>query len=109
MQSVGNHSLRDDPHKLAHAGISLFEIPGAEAPFVEGCAAWMACELLPEIHNQETYDLFIGQIIGAWSDVRVFSNGHWHYEAAGPEWRSLHHVAGGHFYAIGDPLGRDTP
>jgi hypothetical protein len=32
------------------------------------------------------------------------SGGHWYFETAAPEWRSLHHVAGGHFYAIGEAL-----
>ena len=43
----------------------------------------------------------------AWADDRIFRNGHWHYETAGPEWRSLHYIAGGHFYAIGEPVRVD--
>jgi hypothetical protein len=34
----------------------------------------------------------------------VFASGHWNFENADPAWRSLHYVAGGHFYAIGTPL-----
>jgi hypothetical protein len=33
-----------------------------------------------------------------------FREGHWAYENADPQWRSLHYVAGGHFYAIGEPV-----
>jgi len=92
------------PDKLARCGVTLFDIPGQDLPFVAGCAAWLACRLVPEPHNQQAYDLFIGEVEGAWADTRVFRDGHWQYEQAGPEWRSLHYVAGGHFYAIGDAL-----
>ena len=47
---------------------------------------------------------FIGEVVGAWADTRVCDNGRWHFEDANPSWRSLHHVAGGNFYAIGEPL-----
>lgn len=101
---VGTRSLRDEHDKLARSGVELFEMAGHDLPFVAGCSAWLACTLIPEPHNQQTYDLFIGEVISAWADTRVFKNGHWHFEDADPAWRSLHHVAGGHFYAIGEPL-----
>jgi flavin reductase (DIM6/NTAB) family NADH-FMN oxidoreductase RutF len=101
---VGHRSLFDEPDKLARSGVELFEMEGHDLPFVAGCSAWMACRLIPEPHNQEAYDLFIGEIVGAWSDTRVFRDGHWHFETADPALRSLHYIAGGHFYAIGDSL-----
>ncbi|OWJ68923.1 flavin reductase family protein [Inquilinus limosus] len=101
---VGTRSLADDPEKLRQAGVGLFEMPGHDLPFVSGCSAWLACRLIPEPHVQQTYDLFIGEVVGAWADTRVFRDGRWHFETARPEWRSLHHVSGGHFYAIGDAL-----
>ena len=69
-----------------------------------GWLAWLACKVIPEAHNQETYDLFIGEVIGAWADARVFKNGHWHFDHADPQSRSLHYIAGGLFYAIGVPV-----
>lgn len=102
--TVGNCSLADHPDKLARCGVELFALAGEDLPFVAGCSAWLACRLLPEAHSQSAYDLFIGEITSAWADRRVFSNGRWHFENADPAWRSLHHVAGGHFYAIGEPL-----
>jgi flavin reductase (DIM6/NTAB) family NADH-FMN oxidoreductase RutF len=48
--------------------------------------------------------LFIGEIVGAWADERVFSDGHWHFESASDALRTIHHVAGGQFYAIGAPV-----
>lgn len=101
---VGSRSLHTEPDKLAACGVELFAIDGDGLPLVAGCAAWMLCRLVPEPHNQQTYDLFIGEVIGAWADTRIYRDNHWQYEHAGPEWRSLHHIAGGHFYAIGAAL-----
>ncbi|MTJ80912.1 MAG: flavin reductase family protein [Telmatospirillum sp.] len=101
---VGHLSLADTPDKLARAGVELFGIEGHDLPFVAGCSAWLACRLRPEPGNQAVYDLFIGDIVGAWADGRVFRDGHWRFETADPRLRSLHYVAGGHFYAIGEPV-----
>lgn len=102
--AVGNVSLNEDADKLKHCGVTLFDVAGQDLPFVAGCSGWLACKLVAEPHNQQAYDLFIGEVVGAWADQRVFSNGRWHFEDADPSLRSLHHVAGGHFYAIGEPL-----
>ena len=102
--TVGTLSLSTEPDKLKKSGVELFGIEGHDLPFVAGCSAWLACKLIPEPHNQQAYDLFIGEVVGAWADTRVFSDGRWHFEDAAPSWRSLHHVAGGNFYAIGKPL-----
>lgn len=101
---VGTHSLMDDPAKLERFGVGLFEIEGYDLPFVAGCAAWLACRLIPEPHNQTAYDLFIGEVTGAFADTRAFKDGRWLFETADPAWRSLHHVAGGRYYAIGEAL-----
>lgn len=101
---VGHHSLNDEPDKLQTSGVTLFDIEGYDVPFVDGCSAWLACKLIPEPHNQQAYDLFIGEIVGAWADDRVFSKGHWNFENADQGLRSLHYIAGGRFYAIGDAV-----
>ncbi|MEE3622736.1 flavin reductase family protein [Nitrospirillum sp. BR 11752] len=103
-RGVGGESLADSPDKLVRHGVQLFRMEGQVPPFVAGCAAWLSCRVVPEPHNQQTYDLFIGEVTAAWADTRVFKDGHWTYETADPAWRSLHHVAGGHFYTIGDPV-----
>lgn len=102
--AVGNLSLADDPEKLATCGVEFFRVDERNVPFVAGCAAWLYCKVVREPHAQKEYDLFIGEVTGAWADDRVFQNGHWNFETAGPEWRSIHYIAGGHFYAIGDPI-----
>ena len=101
---VGHRSLSEEPDKLLKSGVSLFDIGGHDMPFVTGCSAWLACRVILEPHNQSTYDLFIGEVVAAWADTRVFKDGHWTFETADPALRSLHYVAGGHFYAIGDAL-----
>lgn len=101
-RKAGSISLNDDEDKLAHSGVKLFRFDGYDLPFVEGCTGWLACKVIPEIHNQNTYDLFIGEVTAAWSDTRAFKDGHWHFENADPSLRSIHHVAGGNFYAIGE-------
>ncbi|CCJ79474.1 NAD(P)H-flavin oxidoreductase [Cronobacter dublinensis 1210] len=103
---LGTLSLHNEPEKLRLAGAELLEMPGVDAPLVAGCSAWLACKLIPESHNQQQYDLFIGEVTAAWADTRVFSDGRWHFEDAPAQLRSLHHVAGGHFYAIGDAFAR---
>ncbi|EGT5710393.1 flavin reductase [Cronobacter dublinensis subsp. dublinensis] len=103
---LGTLSLHNEPEKLRLAGAELLEMPGVDAPLVAGCSAWLACKLIPEPHNQQQYDLFIGEVTAAWADTRVFSDGRWHFEDAPAQMRSLHHVAGGHFYAIGDAFAR---
>lgn len=101
---VGTHSMTNEPGKLAAAGVELFEMAGFDLPFVSGCAAWMACRVIAEPHNQQSYDLFIAQIIGAWADSRVFREGHWEFSGADPALRTLHYIAGGQFYAIGQEI-----
>ncbi|WP_171998382.1 flavin reductase family protein [Cronobacter sp. JZ38] len=103
---LGTLSLHNEPEKLRLAGAELLEMEGVDAPLVAGCSAWLACKLIPEPHNQQQYDLFIGQVTAAWADTRVFREGRWRFEDAPAELRSLHHVAGGHFYAIGEAFAR---
>lgn len=104
---VGNRSRAHVADKLERAGVAWFAVDGHDLPFVAGCSAWLACRLVTEPHMQDAYDLFVGEVVGAWADTRVFANGHWHYEHADPAWRSLHYIAGGQFYAIGEPLKAD--
>ena len=106
---VGNRSLARHPDKLLDAGAELLRLAGDALPFVAGCSARLECRLIPEPHNQACHDLFIGEVAAAWADGRVFRDGHWHFESADPAWRSIHHVAGGHFYAIGEPMRARGP
>jgi flavin reductase (DIM6/NTAB) family NADH-FMN oxidoreductase RutF len=98
---VGTDSANDVPDKLAMHGVALFTAPGHDLPLVQGCVGWLVCRLLPEPYNQQTYDLFIGQVEGAWADDRVFRQGRWHFDEAPDQLRTIHHVAGGQFVVAG--------
>ena len=104
VHELGTRSLNDDSLKIERSGAQLFHVDGFSVPLVSGCSACLICRVLPEPHNESTYDLFIGEVVGAWADARVFKDGHWNYEGAEASWRSLHYIAGGHFYAIGDAV-----
>ncbi|MBD9393056.1 flavin reductase family protein [Acidovorax sp. ACV01] len=100
--AIGTDSAKTHPDKLQQHGVQLFHAPGhADTPLVQGCAAWLLCRVIPEPHNQQTYDLFIGEVVAAWADERVFRNGHWEFDTAPDALRTLHYVAGGQFYATG--------
>ena len=104
VDALGTTTLYDDPEKLAKSGVRLFDIPGYTGPFVSGCAAWLSCRVIPELRNQSTYDLFIAEVEGAWADDRIFSHGHWLFQDAPSGWRTIHHVSGGHYLAIGETM-----
>ena len=98
---VGTDSARTTPDKASRHGVLWFDVPGHAVPLVQGCAAWLLCRVVPEPHNEQAYDLFIGEVEAAWADDRVFRNGHWEFEGAPDALRTLHYVAGGQFYATG--------
>ena len=103
---IGTDSAKTLPDKLQRHGVEVFEMPGnhpaqTTPPLVQGCAAWLVCRVIPEPHNQQAYDLFIGEVVAAWADDRVFRNGHWEFDTAPDALRTLHYVAGGQFYATG--------
>lgn len=100
--ALGTDSAKTHPDKLLQHGVELLYAPSQPtAPLVQGCAAWLVCRVVPEPHNQQTYDLFIGEVVAAWADERVFRHGHWAFESAPDHLRTLHYVAGGQFYATG--------
>jgi flavin reductase (DIM6/NTAB) family NADH-FMN oxidoreductase RutF len=58
---------------------------------------------LPEPPIQQRYDLFLGEVIAAQADARVFENGRWNFTGH-DDLRTLHHVAGGHFIVDGEAV-----
>ncbi|WP_047285414.1 flavin reductase family protein [Pseudomonas protegens] len=113
VQSLGNSSglelSQSGSDKFTAYGLQAFAGEQLAAPLLEGCVAWLECRLLPEPHNHQQYDLFLGEVIAAQADTRVFSEGRWHFDGH-DRLRTLHHVAGGHFLTIGDAVdGRQLP
>ncbi|WP_295516960.1 flavin reductase family protein [uncultured Pseudomonas sp.] len=102
VQTVGNTTGRE-LDKFAAYGIETLAGEQVSAPRIAGCVAWLECRLLPEAHNQQGYDLFLGEVVAAQADTRVFRDGHWDF-AGQDGLRTLHHVAGGHFLVIGDGI-----
>ncbi|PUE35893.1 flavin reductase family protein [Limnohabitans sp. Jir72] len=105
VMAAGGMSGKNHPDKLNRCKISTQAAPQTGAPLVDGSIAQMECRVLPATaHVAGPHDLILAEVVGAWADARVFSQGRWHFEQAPPELRSLHHVAGGHFYAIGEAV-----
>jgi flavin reductase (DIM6/NTAB) family NADH-FMN oxidoreductase RutF len=107
-EALGNSSGREiveksGQDKFAAYGLETFAGTATDAPLLEGCAAWLECRLLPEPSIQQRYDLFLGEVIAAQADERVFANGRWNFTGH-DELRTLHHVAGGHFIVDGDAV-----
>lgn len=96
---VGSRSGRDGD-KFAALGLTTFTGSHVAAPLMEGCLAWLECKVVAEPHNQQAYDLFIGEVVAAWADPAAFRDGHWHFEPGTP--RSLHYIAGGTFFVTGE-------
>lgn len=106
VQQVGSSSGRDLPataDKFAHYGLNAFASTTIDAPMLSGCVAWLECKLIVESHIQNSYDLFVAEVVAAYADERVFSAGHWHFDGH-DKLRTLHHVAGGAFFATGAAL-----
>ena len=56
--------------------------------------------VIPEAANQKRYDLFIAEVVAAWTDPLVFSDERWHFPDAGR--KTMHNQAGGAFFATGE-------
>jgi flavin reductase (DIM6/NTAB) family NADH-FMN oxidoreductase RutF len=102
VQNVGTSTGRNlqNTDKFMQYDIGTFSAAEIDVPLVKGCVGWLECKVIPELHNQNTYDLFIAEVVAAYADERVFSDGHWHFEDH-DNLRTIHHVAGGSFFAIG--------
>ena len=96
---VGTKSGRETD-KFAIAGVAGAAAGRVGAPLIEGCLAWLECRMIAEPHNQQRYDLFLGEVVAAWADPEVFSGGRWHFPDT--QRRSIHYLAGGNFFATGD-------
>lgn len=93
---VGRTSGRE-LDKFAHYGLQTAPAAQVRAPLIEGCLAWLECRVYPEPHNQQTYDLFLAEVVAAWAEDWAFADGHWRDQAE-PARRALHHLGGGQFF-----------
>jgi flavin reductase (DIM6/NTAB) family NADH-FMN oxidoreductase RutF len=95
--AVGTQSGRDID-KFSLAGVAAANAVGA--PLIAGCLAWLECRVIVEPHIQQAYDLFLGEVVAAWADPSVFSDGRWHFPDE--QRRSIHYLSGGSFFTTGD-------
>lgn len=105
VRAVGTSTGKDlvDTDKFTLNQISTFSGEKISAPLVEGCIAWLECKVIPHPDIQNTYDLFLAEVVAAYADNRVFSNGYWHFEG-NAYLRTLHHIAGGTFLTTGESV-----
>ena len=99
--AVGKQTGHDTDKFVLH-DISTEPAAHVAAPLITGCAAWLECRVVREPDLQLRYDLFILDVVAAWADDRLFSDGQWHFPD--PSTRTVHHVMAGLFFATGDPL-----
>jgi len=97
--AVGSASGRD-ADKFAQLGLEMLPASQVAAPLVLGCAGWLECRVIPERHIEQTYDLFLAEVVAAWADPAIHAEGRWQFDA--PQLRTLHYVAGGRFFATGE-------
>lgn len=97
--AAGSVSGRDGD-KFAASGLETLAASRISAPLIQDCVAWLECRVIPEAHNQQRYDLFIAEVVAAWADPAVFSDGRWHFPDA--DSRTIHYQAGGAFFVTGD-------
>ncbi|HLU37878.1 MAG TPA: flavin reductase family protein [Planctomycetota bacterium] len=105
VHAVGSSTGRD-ADKFETFGIGTEPASLVAAPLVVGCAAWLECRIVDEPDLAERYDLFVAEVLAAWADDRWFHAGGWDF--ADPLARSLHHVAGGSFFATGERVDATT-
>lgn len=96
---VGSKSGRD-VDKFALLDLATVPASHVAAPLVVGCVAWLECRVIAEPHNQQAYDLFIAEVVAAWADPVVFSDGRWHFRDESR--RTIHYQAGGNFFSTGE-------
>jgi len=92
----------EDEDKFAAYEFETSPASIVSAPFIEGCAAWLECRLIPEPDIQTKYDLFIADVVAAWADPDSFVDGVWQFPD--DDKRTIHHLSGGVFLKSGDRL-----
>lgn len=95
-----------DIDKLGVYGVGTSRASVVSAPLIDGCVGWLECKVYAEPHMADAYDLFVCEVVAAWADADVWNGREWDWTAH-PEKRTLHHSAGGVFFAIGERLSAE--
>lgn len=107
---LGSYSGRElqGTNKFSENQLETFAAQHIAAPLLTSCVAWLECKIIPEPHNQNIYDLFIAEVVAAYADEHVFSDGRWHFDGH-DALRTIHHIAGGAFFAAGKLIQTKQP
>lgn len=87
--------------KFAAFRLETFRAHEIDVPMLAACTAWLECRVIPD--DSQRYDLILAEVVAAYADRRAYSNNRWHFDAA-PDLRTCHYVAGGTFFATGEPF-----
>ncbi|HEX3380986.1 MAG TPA: flavin reductase family protein [Paraburkholderia sp.] len=98
--AVGTHAGAE-LDKFSAFDLETFRAQKIDVPMLAGCITWMECRVIPD--DSQRHDLIIGEVVAAYADSRVYSHNRWHF-GDDPELRTCHYVAGGTFFATGDPF-----
>lgn len=90
-----DHSIATEPASLV------------SAPLISGCAGWLECRAATEPEVERRFDLFVLDVVAAWADSDCFRGGRWSFDD--DRKRTIHHVAGGQFFATGAPVSVTWP
>ena len=90
-----NNSRFDNADKMKN--VEIFYQDDSRVPLIADCAAWLVFKRIPEPHNEQSYDLFIGEVVAAYADERIFDGGHWLFEKTSDELKTLHYVVGRYY------------
>ena len=102
LYAAGRLSGKSVPDKIAKLGLKTAPAKVVGAPLIEGCVGWLECKVVPEARMQEHYDLFILEVVAAWTDTALWDGSTFTF--ATPEQRTLHHASKGQFFATGEPV-----
>ena len=90
--------------KFARLGLATRPGWRIDAPLLAGCVAWLECRVIAWPDVQAAHDLFLGEVVAAQADARVFHGGRWRFDGAPPALRTLHHLGAGRFVLPGDAV-----
>jgi flavin reductase (DIM6/NTAB) family NADH-FMN oxidoreductase RutF len=87
--------------KFAAFNLRTFEGRAIDVPMLADCVAWFECKVIPD--DAQRHDLILAEVVAAYADSRVYSGNRWHFDGH-PDLRTCHYVAGGTFFATGEPF-----
>lgn len=88
--------------KFAAHGLASEPASLVGAPLLTGCVGWLECRAAVEPAMEDGHDLFVLDVVAAWAEGDLFREGSWQFGA--DQQRTVHHVAGGVFFATGSRL-----